>query len=676
MMNIIPQPQSLKAQRGAFVLTPKTTIIAGAPELTDIGRYLAELLAPATGMKLPVTSAGSSPAEAIVLTLDAARTRLGNEGYALECTPTGVTITAPKPAGVFYGMQTLRQLLPSAIESRERVDGAAWLVPCVAIEDWPRFPWRGFMLDTARHFRTKEELLRYIDLLAFQKMNIFHLHLTDEQGWRVEVKCRPKLTSVGAGLRNCSGKTGAGWFYTQAEIREIVAYASRRQVNILPEIDMPGHSTAATTAYPELSCTGTAVPELCISKESTFDYVASMLSEVLDLFPFPFFHIGGDEVWPERWRQCPHCQGLLRQLEVRGTDEGRPIRLPNVTDAGVPYQADIMKLHGHFIRRLDRFLAAKGRRMVGWDEILEGGLAEDSRAVPMVWRMHEAAALGVEHGHDVVVSLFPHLYLDNQTSLERTYAFEPVPGGATPAQATRTLGVQGNMWGERTPTIRQVDCQTFPRLCAIAEIGWSSRQARDFADFLRRLAPFRARLDRHGVRLSTGYVTRWNVSRLMPSAGKLDALAYPGNQAPLGLADRDFGGAFCSRRDEFIVRAPEDVLVYYQCFLDLDEPMTLAANLGYDGPVKVWVDGKVVFADPNGVNPASPDDARVVFEGDRGRHEFLVALGSNAGRAWGIWLQFERQGLAAAPECAGVALPKVAVVSGVLGSGKVAAGEP
>jgi hexosaminidase len=376
-------------------------------------------------------------------------------------------------------------------------------VPCVSIKDQPRFQWRGYLLDPARHFRTTEELKGMIDLLAMHKLNVMQLHLTDDQGWRVEIKKHPELTATGARLADCSGKKGDRWFYRQEDIKELVAYAASRYVTLVPEIEMPGHSGAATAAYPGLACGGTPSSALCVSQERTFEFARDVLDEVMALFPSPFVHIGADEVAPACWRACPQCKPLMDQLAQAALPaEVKPYRLQTPIAAGLPFQEDIARLQGEFVRRIDRYLTSKGRRVVGWDEIIEGGLQADSRAVVMAWRGAEAVTGATGQQREVVVTLYPDLYLDNTTRLEQTYAVEPVPSNIQAGREARVLGVQGNMWGEATPTIQRVEEQTFPRLCAIAEIGWTSRLNRNFQDFSSRLVPLCRRLDLLDVRQS------------------------------------------------------------------------------------------------------------------------------------------------------------------------------
>lgn len=504
VVKVIPRPANVKSADGVFTLTGETIIVAGSPELTGMARYLADLLAPATGLKLAVQSAG--PAEAgIVLRLDAAANRLGDEGYTLVCSPKGVTITGARPAGVFYGVQTLRQLLPVEVEQRGKVEGVAWTVPCVSIEDRPRFKWRGYLLDPARHFRPKEEIKRYIDLLAFQKLNVLQLHLTDDQGWRVEIKKYPKLVEVGSRVPNHSRKTGEGWFYSQEDVKELVAYAASRYVTIVPEIEMPGHSGAAIASYPELACGGKhpggwSAP-LCVSQDAVLRFAKDVLDEVVAIFPSPYIHVGADEVPVGPWRGCPQCKAATDKLAGEKLPvDVVPFRIKQAA-AGLPYHEDIGRLQGEFVREIDQHLASKGRRMVGWDEILEGGLKTSSPAVVMAWRSATAVAGATGRRRDVIVSIYPDYYLDNDTPLQRTYGQEPVPANLPAGEEAHVLGVQANMWGEGTPTIEQVDMRSFPRLCALSEVAWTPREARNFEDFSARLKLFRVRLELLGVRM-------------------------------------------------------------------------------------------------------------------------------------------------------------------------------
>jgi len=497
---IVPKPEKIRVGDGFYKIDGGTVIylMSDNKEIKGVGKYLAGLFEPATGLNVPVKSPRSSTSEGIILTLDEKNKGLGDEGYTLDCTGKGVKITAARPAGLFYGVQTLRQLLPAQIESKKKVDGISWQVPCVSIEDKPRFKWRGYLIDPARHFRPKDELKRYIDLLALHKMNIMQLHLTDDQGWRVEIKKYPKLIEVGSRVPNYGGQKGEGWFYSQAEIKELVAYAAERYVTLVPEIEMPGHFGAALTSYPELACGGKnpggwSAP-LCVSRESALTFATNVLDEVIALFPAPYIHVGADEVPAGPWRNCASCKAAMEQLGKKPL--AADIHVARVqAGQGLAFHEDIGNLQGEFIRRIDEHITSRGRQMVGWDEILDSGLKTGSKAVAMAWRGAGAVGGACGHGHEVIVTLHPQYYLDNDTPLQRTYDYEPVPKDLPADQVKYVLGVQGNMWGEQTQTLESVDRRTFPRLTALAETGWTCREGRNFEDFSRRLALLCKRLD-------------------------------------------------------------------------------------------------------------------------------------------------------------------------------------
>lgn len=490
-IRIIPKPQKIEKGEGPFTLNEKTfiSIKPSSSEMETIGHYLVDLLAPATGVKLPVKSSWFSRSNGIVLKLDASQKQLGDEGYILKCTSKEIIIIAAKPAGVFYGVQTLRQLLPVQIESWQKVDGVAWKVPCVSIEDQPRFRWRGMLLDPARHFLSKEFLRKYIDLLALHKLNRMHLHLTDDQGWRVEIMRYPNLTEVGARLPNFSGKKGDGWFYTQNDIKELVAYAASRYVVIIPEIEMPGHSGAAQDAFPEMLCTDPFRSSLCVGNDKTIEIMQGVLSEVVQLFPSPYIHIGGDECNKSGWKKCARCQARMKDHSLKNEEE----------------------LQSYFVRGIEKFLNANGKAMIGWDEILEGGLAPN--AVVQSWRGIEGGIAAARENHDVIMSPTSYCYFDyyqgpketepkaigGDLPLDKVYAYEPVPNELTQEQATHIMGVQGNIWGEYVATGDHAEYMSFPRGSALAEVGWSSRESRDFPDFSDRLSIFCKRLDLIGV---------------------------------------------------------------------------------------------------------------------------------------------------------------------------------
>ncbi len=505
-ISIIPQPVSLQVGDGSFTLGPDTAIVADKANQST-AKMMVRWLAPATGYALKVRQ-GADADNTISLKLDDSLSRFGSEGYRLEVTPTRVTIRAPHEPGVFYGAQTLRQLLPPAIFSSTAQQGIVWSMPVVHIEDQPRFRWRGAMLDVSRHFMPKDFVLRFVDLLALHKLNTFHWHLTDDQGWRVEIKKHPRLTKVGAwrketrlGHENSPhgfDKMPHGGFYTQQEIRQVVEYARRRHITVVPEIEMPGHAQAAIAAYPKLGVTGERLEvwtrwginaNIFNPSERTILFLQDVLNEVLKLFPGPFVHVGGDEAIKDQWKASPEVQARIKQLGLKDEHE----------------------MQSYFIRRMDAFLAAKGRRLIGWDEILEGGLAPG--ATVMSWRGMEGGIAAAKSGHDVVMSPTTHAYLDYAQSqdpgelpniggnlpLETVYAFEPIPAALTAEEARHILGAQANIWTEYMPSPGHVEYMAFPRLVAMSEVAWSAPERKNYADFLSRLEIHEQRLQRLDV---------------------------------------------------------------------------------------------------------------------------------------------------------------------------------
>jgi hexosaminidase len=495
---------------GVFVVTPGTVVVTDRAT-RQVGHQLADWLSPATGYRLFV--AGAVPpggaARVVSIRLDSSLARLGDEGYRLSAAPTRITIRAFRPAGAFYAVQTLRQLLPAESFREAPVGGVAWTVPAVEIEDSPRFSWRGGHLDASRSFMPKEFVKKFIDLLALHKMNRFHWHLTDDQGWRIEIKKYPRLTSVGAwrretliGIQHAYADTMQwrydgrphGGFYTQDDVREIVAYARDRFVTIVPEIEMPGHAQAAIAAYPELGNTGARLevlrrwgvnPNIFNPEDATIRFLQDVLTEVLALFPGRYIHIGGDEAVKDQWQASARAQARIAELGVK----------------------DEHGLQSWFIHQMDAFLTARGRSLVGWDEILEGGLAPN--ATVMSWRGMEGGIAAAQAGHDVVMTPTSHTYFDYYQSrdtvaeppaiggflpLDTVYAFEPVPAALGPAEAAHILGAQGQTWTEYIRHPKNVEYMAYPRLAALAEVVWTPRERRDFADF-------RARLEQHVLRL-------------------------------------------------------------------------------------------------------------------------------------------------------------------------------
>jgi hexosaminidase len=492
---LIPAPAVEVAGSGEFTLTTKTPIVvrSGDPEVFAIANYLGERLAQARDLRLPVGKAGHRAA--IRFGLDPNASTNTEEGYILDITRKGIRISARKPHGLFNGAMSLLQL---AISDRR--------IPSQHIEDQPRFAWRGLMLDSARHMQSPEEIKRFLDAMALHKLDIFQWHLTDDQGWRLQIRKYPRLTEVGAwripaGAAGVDAQTGApiryGGYYTQEEVREIVRYAAERYITIVPEIDMPGHAQAAIAAYPELG----TVPASAVSHdwgvhnylfnadESTYRFLEDVMTEVMELFPGPYIHIGGDEVVTEQWKNSPRVQQRMREL-------------------GVPNEKG---LQAYLTARMQRLLAAHGRRLIGWDEILEGELPGD--AVVMSWRGTDGAIAATARGHDSVLSPWPTLYFDNRQgtganeppgrlrtiTLEDVYRFDPLPTTMTSEQGKHILGLQGDIWTEHIRTYDRVQWMTFPRAAAIAELGWSAPARRDWSDFQRRLPALYADYDALGI---------------------------------------------------------------------------------------------------------------------------------------------------------------------------------
>jgi hexosaminidase len=522
-IDLIPHPAELERGSGQFSLS-RATAIALSPyadeELRSVVELWAAPLRAATGFPLPIVSGSGGQAVdgVIAFVLDDDGPRKATvaaglrsqeaESYLLSVTPAGIRVSAPTASGIFYATQTLRQLLPSDAEATFAAHAAAWRIPGLSIRDAPRFPYRGMHLDVGRHLFPVEFVKKYIDLLASYKMNSFHWHLTEDQGWRIEIMRYRRLTDVGAWRRetivgkNSNPYVGDGrrygGFYTQDEVREIVAYAQARHVTIIPEIEMPGHSLAALAAYPELACTdgpfevGTrwgVFEDIYCPSERTFAFLEDVLLEVMELFPSPYIHIGGDEAPKARWERSDLAQEVI-------SAEGL---------------ADEKELQSWFIRRIENFLLAHGRRLIGWDEILEGGLAPE--ATVMSWRGMEGGIEAARQGHDVIMTPTAHAYFDYYQGpreqeplaiggflpLESVYAFEPVPDELTPSEAPRVLGVQGNVWTEYMRTTDYVEYMVFPRLLAMAEVAWTPADVRDWPSFLRRLGGHLDRLEARGV---------------------------------------------------------------------------------------------------------------------------------------------------------------------------------
>ena len=501
---IVPRPLTMARARGQFVLATGTRIVA-PPALMRTAGLLATIVREANGVTPALVSRSARSTGEVRLALDST---LAAEAYRLEVTPTVVRITGGSDAGVFHGVQSFRQLLPV------RRAAAAPRIAAVRIDDAPRFAWRGMHLDVSRHFFSLAYLKRFVDYLSLYKFNRFHLHLTDDQGWRLDIPQYPKLVRDGAWrtpndhdrevlrrgadnpdffhlpaehFRGEGESRRYGGYYTRDDIRELVAYAEARHVTIVPEVDMPGHFMAAIAEYPELSCTGAAawgktfsVP-LCPGKEEAYTFVGHVLDEVTSLFPGPWVHVGGDEVEKTTWADHAGNQALMAR-------EGLP---------------DVDALQGYFMRRVARMLADRGKRMIGWDETVGDSLPRD--ATIMYWRgwVPDAPVAAARRGHDVVMSPTSCCYFDYEETSETLaslYSFEPVPAALRPEEATRILGVQANLWSEYIATPAQVELLAFPRMLALAEVAWTDTARRDWDDFSRRLRVHYPRLDAMGAR--------------------------------------------------------------------------------------------------------------------------------------------------------------------------------
>jgi hexosaminidase len=504
---IIPEPVKIITKKGRFLL-PKRVVIeastsAGIKPVTD---YLKNKLTTSTGAKVIVKNTFAMPAAIKLLLYAKPDTALGKEGYHLWVTKIGIIIRANEPVGLFYGVQTLVQLFPKEIESTEVVRHISWTAPCVDIKDYPRFSWRGLMLDVSRHFFTKDEVKQYIDQMVRYKFNILHMHLTDDEGWRIEIKSLPRLTTVGAYNVKKIGEFGSfsapapdeprtyGGFYTQDDIRDLVQYAKERFVNIMPEVDVPGHSMAAVVSYPELSCTPGADKfvtrsgermhsdnTLNPSSEKTYEFLDKVLTEVAQLFPFDYVHMGGDECNKEFWAKSDSVTALMKRENLKTYQE----------------------VQSYFEKRLEKIVESKGKKFMGWDEIIEGGLGPN--AAVMSWRGIKGGITAAKLGHQVVMSPTTFAYLDYMQSdrvnephvyetlrLNTTYEFDPVPDSVN---AKLILGGQGNLWTEQVFNIRQVEYMTWPRGMAIAESVWSPKEKKDWDSFYPRVEKQFGRLD-------------------------------------------------------------------------------------------------------------------------------------------------------------------------------------
>jgi hexosaminidase len=520
-IQIIPQPVEVQPSEGSFTLTKTSTIGYDSQDCRKIAEMLSVRLNHSTGFSIKPQQDKAGSIQFILNKV--AVPQIGKEGYTLVSSAKGVVISANAPTGLFYGMQTLLQLFPKEVESKSAVN-TALTIPSVKITDYPRFGWRGIMLDVSRNFFTKEEVKQYIDEIARFKFNTLHWHLTDDNGWRIEIKSLPKLTEVGAWRVPRFGQFGdrsapkpgeaatVGGFYTQADIKEIIQYAQDKYVTILPEIDVPGHSMSAIASYPELSCTkdpntkvnpGSSFSEwfdngtfkmnidntLNPSDEKVYEFLDKVFTEMAAIFPNPYIHVGGDECYKGFWTKDAGCQALMKKMNMTKPEE----------------------LQAYFMKRVETILKSKGKKLIGWDEILEGGLAPE--ATVMSWRGIKGGIEAAKMGHDVVMTPTTFAYLDYQQGertieppiyadlrLTKCYSFDPVPEGV---DAKYILGGQGNLWTEQVVTLHHAEYMTWPRGWALAEDFWSPNSLKNWTNFIQRVENQFPRADLEGVNYST-----------------------------------------------------------------------------------------------------------------------------------------------------------------------------
>lgn len=513
-INIIPKPHEINTLEGNFTFNTSTKIISDN-RARNIAEYFVDEITSLYGIKLNIknNSIGES-INIIELRLSKLYHSDSKEAYHLNITKDKILITANEPNGIFYGIQSLRQLLPVEKNLKNKND---LIVPAVDIKDYPRFVHRGLNLDCCRHFMEKDFIKRYIDLLAYHKMNVLHWHLTEDQAWRIEIKKYPELTEIGA-FRKYDDGTVYGGYYTQSDIKEVVDYAASRFITVIPEIELPGHSTAAIATYPHLSCTGGPFDVgtlwgvykdiYCAGNEETFKFLEDVLSEVIELFPSTYIHIGGDEAPKDRWKQCPKCQQRIKNNGL----------------------ADEHELQSYFVTRIEKFLNSKGRQIIGWDEILEGGLAPG--ATVQSWRGTKGAIEAAKMGHDVIVSPTSHCYFDypiETTDVPKVYSFDPVPPELNAEEVKHVLGTEGNMWTEYAPQ-EVIDHRLFPRIVALSEVAWTKLDTKNYDDFNNRLQNHYNKLDE----LNVNYAFEISPVKIQPvfDESKNDFIITLENQQP------------------------------------------------------------------------------------------------------------------------------------------------
>lgn len=518
--SIIPAPRSLEKRQGRFVFNKETRIILKDKIAEAPLQFLTDRLTRTAQLPLKIQNNAQKRSRNYIIFERANDQTLGNEGYKINISPERIQVLADKEAGFFYAIQSLLQLLPAEIYSNTPAYKSEWSVPAAEITDIPQFEYRGLHLDVCRHLYPVSFIKKYIDLMSMQKMNRFHWHLTEDQGWRIEIKKHPKLTETGSMRketiinRYSSATPGIydgtpyGGFYTQEEIKEIVAYAKERYITIIPEVDLPGHMLAALATYPELGCTGGPYEVgtrwgiyddvLCAGNENIYPFIEDILLEVFKLFPGEYVHIGGDECPKTRWKSCPKCQSKIKELKLKDEHE----------------------LQSYVIRRVEKFLNKNGKKLIGWDEILEGGIAPN--AALMSWRGIAGGITAAKSGHPVIMTPNTYVYLDHYQasmdtsplangricSLEWTYGYNPIPKELTAQEAEHIKGIQANVWTEYIRTPEQLEYMAYPRANAVAEIGWSSPENKNWENYLDRLQDQFERWQFYGLNYATHYKSK------------------------------------------------------------------------------------------------------------------------------------------------------------------------
>jgi len=502
-INITPIPLELTQKEDTFKLSKSIVFVSGNADIDKVAAYFSAKIKASTGYDIKTVK--DKPASGYIDLSITPELGVNDEGYTLDITNQGIDIQAKTPQGLFYGMQTVMQLLPAEIESPTLVKNIAWNIPAVTVKDEPRFKYRGLHLDVCRHFADVDFLKKQLDVLAMFKINKFHWHLTEDQGWRIEIKKYPKLTEMGAVRTEGEGNTYGPFFYTQEQVKEVVAYAKERFIEVIPEIELPGHAVAALHAYPELSCTGKPIEVrniwgvandvFCAGNDSVFQFLEDVIAEVVPLFESEYFHIGGDECPKIRWEKCPKCQARIKELGLKGNKE---------------HSAE-EKLQSYFVQRIEKVLLKHNKKMIGWDEILEGGLAPS--ATVMSWRGEEGGIASANMGHDVIMTPGAWLYVDKyqgdanlQTvtiggllTLKKVYNYEPIPEMIAEDKRHHILGAQANMWNEYNYTEQEMELDMYPRAIALSELTWSAKEKKSYQDFERRIDNQRVRLDMHGI---------------------------------------------------------------------------------------------------------------------------------------------------------------------------------